>query len=63
MSSLEAYGSVCQVWKVEELTTQGWSVQDPKRDVGLNESNAKIRLEFYLGEGVSKERLRAVPDK
>ena len=51
------------MWKVEELTTQGWAVQDPKRDVGLNESNAKMRLEFYLGEGVSKERLRAVPDK
>ena len=60
--SLDSYG-VIDAWRVEELTTQGWAVQDPKRDVGLNESNAKMRLEFYLGEGVSKERLRAVPDK
>lgn len=63
MSALEAYGGVCNVWRVEELTTQGWEVQDPKRDKGLNETNAKIRLDFYLGEGVSKDRLRAVQDK
>tara|TARA_Y200000002_G_scaffold103997_1_gene84716 strand:+ start:2417 stop:2602 length:186 start_codon:yes stop_codon:yes gene_type:complete len=54
---------VVNVWRVEELTTQGWEVQDVNRDKGLSQENAKVRLEFYLGEGVSKDRLRAVQDK
>ena len=54
---------VVNVWRVEELTTQGWEVQDVGRDKGLSQENAKVRLEFYLGEGVSKDRLRAVQDK
>ena len=54
---------VVNVWRVEELTTQGWEVQDVGRDNGLSQENAKVRLEFYLGEGVSKDRLRAVQDK
>ena len=60
--SLDRYG-VIDAWRVEELTTQGWEVQDPKRDKFLTKENAKIRLDFYLGEGVSKDRLRAVLDK
>tara|TARA_B100000927_G_scaffold219025_1_gene179100 strand:- start:1082 stop:1258 length:177 start_codon:yes stop_codon:yes gene_type:complete len=50
-------------WRIEELTTSGWSVQDPKRDVKLSRENATARLNFYLGEGVSPDRIRAVPDK
>ena len=42
-------------WRVEELTTSGWSVQDPKRDVKLSRENATARLNFYLGEGVSPD--------
>jgi|TARA_B100001093_G_scaffold397617_1_gene384893 hypothetical protein len=60
--TLDQFGAL-NVWRVEELTTQGWEVQDDKRDKGLSQENAKVRLEFYLGEGVSKDRLRAVLDK
>ena len=60
--SLDSYG-VLDAWRVEELTTQSREVQDPMRDKFLNRKNAKIRLNFYLGEGVSKDRLRAVLDK
>ena len=60
--TLDQFGAL-NVWRVEELTTQGWEAQDDKRDKGLSQENAKVRLEFYLGEGVSKDRLRAVLDK
>ena len=50
-------------WRVEELTTSGWAVQDPKRDLMLTKEHASSRLNWYLSEGVSPDRIRAVPDK
>ena len=50
-------------YKVVELGTSGWCVNDPKQDVGLTKDQAQVRLEFYLEEGISPDRLRAQIDK
>ena len=46
-------------YKVVELGTSGWCVNDPKQDVGLNKEQARERLNFYMNEGISPDRLRA----
>ena len=35
-------------YKVVELGTSGWCVNDPKLDVGLTKDQAQTRLEFTL---------------
>ena len=45
-------------YKVVELGTSGWCVNDPKQDVGLNKEQARVRLNFYMNEGISPDRLR-----
>ena len=50
-------------YKVVELGTSGWCVNDPKQDVGLNKEQASERLNFYMNEGISPDRLRAQIDK
>ena len=50
-------------YKVVELGTSGWCVNDPKQDVGLNKAQARERLNFYMNEGISPDRLRAQIDK
>ena len=49
--------------KVVELGTSGWCVNDPKQDVGLDKEQARVRLNFYMNEGISPDRLRAQIDK
>ena len=44
-------------YRVVELGTSGWCVNDPKRDVGLDKDQARERLNFYLNEGISPDRL------
>ena len=50
-------------YKVVELGTSGWCVNDPKQDVGLDKDQARVRLNFYMNEGISPDRLRAQIDK
>ena len=50
-------------YKVVELGTSGWCVNDPNQDVGLNKEQARERLNFYMNEGISPDRLRAQIDK
>ena len=50
-------------YKGVELGTSGWCVNDPKQDVGLNKEQARERLNFYMNEGISPDRLRAQIDK
>ena len=50
-------------YKVVELGTSGWCVNDPKQDVGLDKEQARVRLNFYMNEGISPDRLRALIDK
>ena len=50
-------------YKVVELGTSGWCVNDPKQDVGLDKEQARVRFNFYMNEGISPDRLRAQIDK
>ena len=50
-------------YRVVELGTSGWCVNDPKQDVGLDKEQARDRLNFYMNEGISPDRLRAQIDK
>ena len=50
-------------YKVVELGTSGWCVNDPSQDVGLDKEQARERLNFYMNEGISPDRLRAQIDK
>ena len=50
-------------YRVVELGTSGWCVNDPKQDVGLDKEQARERLNFYMNEGISPDRLRAQIDK
>ena len=50
-------------YRVVALGTSGWSVNDPKQDVGLDTEAARARLNFYMSEGISPDRLRAQIDK
>ncbi len=50
-------------YKVVELGTSGWCVNDPKQDVGLDREQERVRLNFYMKEGISPDRLRAQSDK
>ena len=50
-------------YKVVELGTSGWCVNDPPQDVGLDKEQARERLNFYMNEGISPDRLRAQIDK
>ena len=50
-------------YKVVELGTSGWCVNDPNQDVGLDKEQARVRLNFYMNEGISPDRLRAQIDK
>ena len=50
-------------YRVVELGTSGWCVNDPKQDVGLDKEQARVRLNFYMNEGISPDRLRAQIDK
>ena len=50
-------------YRVEEFVTTGWEVSDPRFDCKLSKQAAKERLDYYLGEGISPDRLRAVYDE
>ena len=52
-----------KLYRIEEFNTTGWEVIDPKYDLKLSKADAKVRLEAYMAEGYSPERLRAVFDE
>ena len=48
-------------WKIQELSTNGWTSIDPKSD-DLGKTACDEWLEFYLERGdIAPDRLRAVP--
>ena len=47
------------LYKIVELGTNGWYVIDPKVDERLTKEQAEKRLEHYIGEGYSPQRLKA----
>tara|TARA_B100001142_G_C14346339_1_gene660153 strand:- start:5344 stop:5499 length:156 start_codon:yes stop_codon:yes gene_type:complete len=46
-------------YKVMELGTDGWGINNPVLDQHLTKEQAKERLEHYISEGVSPQRLQA----
>ena len=50
-------------YNVVELGTSGWCVNDPQQDTGLDKEGARARLNFYMSEGISPDRLIAQIDK
>mgnify|MGYP001284064673 CR=1 FL=1 len=51
-----------RAYRVEELTTEGWSVVDP-RATQLPRQEAKNWLDYMLNEGRPPNSLRAVPER
>ena len=47
-------------WKIQELSTNGWTSIDPKTD-NLTKSQCDEWLEQYIDQGTPPDRLRAVP--
>ena len=48
-------------WKIQELSTNGWTSIDPKSD-DLGKTACDEWIEFYLNRGdIAPNRLRAVP--
>ena len=56
-----ANDDVHRAYRVEELTTEGWSVVDP-RAIQLPRQEAKNWLDYMLNEGRPPNSLRAVPE-
>ena len=48
-------------WKIQELSTNGWTSIDPKSD-NLGKTACDEWIQFYLERGdIAPDRLRAVP--
>ena len=47
-------------WKIQELSTNGWTSIDPTTD-SLTKEECDIKLEAYMDDGIAPNRLRAVP--
>ena len=56
------YGDVQKAYRVEELTTEGWSLVDPKAQQ-LRRDQAKNWLDYMLNEGRPPNSLRAIPER
>ena len=57
-----ANDDVQRAYRVEELTTEGWTVVDP-RATQLPRHEAKNWLDYMLNEGRPPTSLRAVPER
>lgn len=56
------YGDVQKAYRVEELTTEGWSLVDSKAQQ-LNRGKAKEWLDYMMNQGVAPTSLRAIPER
>ena len=50
-----------KLWRIEELTTEGWTLIDNKA-VKLSKEKCDVMLEEFMASGVNANRMRAVPD-
>ena len=50
-----------KLWRIEELTTEGWTLIDNKA-VKLTKERCDVMLNEFVASGVTANRLRAVPD-
>ena len=51
-----------KLWKVQELSTNGWTSIDPQSD-NLNKEQCDRWLNVYMDDGIAPNRLRAVPSQ
>ena len=50
-----------KLWRIEELTTEGWTLLDDKA-VKLTKDQCDVKLNEFMASGVNASRMRAVPD-
>ena len=50
-----------KLWRIEELTTEGWTLLDDK-EVKLTKDQCDVMLGEFMASGVTASRMRAVPD-
>ena len=50
-----------RLWRIEELTTEGWTLLDDKA-VKLTKAQCDVMLAEFMASGVNANRMRAVPD-
>ena len=50
-----------KLYRIEELTTEGWTLLDDKA-VKLTKEKCDVMLEQFMASGVNASRMRAVPD-
>ena len=50
-----------RLWRIEELTTEGWTLLDDKA-VKLTKERGDVMLNECMASGVNANRMRAVPD-
>ena len=50
-----------KLWRIEELTTEGWTLLDDKA-VKLTKERCDVMLEQFMASCVNASRMRAVPD-
>ena len=48
-------------WRIEELTTEGWTLLDDKA-VKLTKERCDVMLNEFMASGVNASRMRAVLD-
>ena len=49
------------LYRIEELTTEGWTLLDDKAK-RLTREQCDVMLEEFMASGVNANRMRAVPD-
>lgn len=50
-----------RLWRIEELTTEGWTLLDDKA-VKLTKDQCDVMLNEFMASGVTASRMRAVLD-
>ena len=50
-----------KLYRIEELTTEGWTLLDDKA-VKLTKDQCDVKLNEFMASGVNASRMRAVPD-
>ena len=48
-----------KLYNLLQLDTTGWNVGNKENDVNLTKEECDLRLNFYLSQGVSPDRLKA----
>ena len=50
-----------RLWRIEELTTEGWTLLD-NQAVNLTKDQCDVKLNEFMAAGVNASRMRAVLD-